>query len=96
MSTKVRLQIVVALATATLALLFTFHLISTFGFPELDSFLLRPNDESHTTSLPQQVPEKGSGTEQHRTQYLLGVGKADITGYGRMAPNSVTFVNSDS
>ena len=95
MPTNVRLQIVVAFATATLALLFTFHLITTFGFPELNSLLLRPNDESRTSPLPQQAPEEDYGSEQHRTQYLLGVGKADITGYGRVAPNSVILVDSD-
>lgn len=79
-----RLQIAVAFATATLALLFTFHMISTFGLPELDSLLLRRNHGNHVAPGSQQLPlrpiKEDHGSEQHSTQYLLGVGKADITG----------------
>ncbi|KAL8826835.1 MAG: hypothetical protein Q9191_003554 [Dirinaria sp. TL-2023a] len=79
-----RLQIVVALATATLALLFTIHLISTFGLPELKFLLLEHTDKNYAASRSQQLPlhpiQGKHGSEQHRTEYLLGVGKADITG----------------
>ena len=82
-------QIAIALATATLALLFTFHLILTFGLPELDFWFPRHTIGNHAALISQQQPlhliKGDDGSEQQGTQYLLGVGKADITGYAGVA-----------
>ena len=87
-----RFHIAAALTTATVALLITFHLISTLGLPELDFLHLRYDNadtkvSSHQIAInPISVAKEPSGRQ---TQYLLGVGKADITGYGMKRPKSV-------
>lgn len=75
-----RAAIATALAAASIALILIFHLAARFGLPELDfwkfhyeSTLLR--DASHQRILGGQTSEPGD-------LYLVGVGKADITGYG--------------
>lgn len=83
-----RSHIAAALATATLALLITLQLISNFGLPTI-SFLNLKSDISAGAPVSFQQPinapistqEKPEyGNRQDGTQYLLGVGKADITG----------------
>ena len=76
-------QVAAALATATFALLLTLQLISSFGLPKLD--LLHLHYDLHPThTIPSQTPIHSPGNEPsaggNGDQYLLGVGKADITG----------------
>lgn len=80
-----RLHIAVALASAIFALLLVFQLFSNFGIPELDFLHLRPQAPlGHPLlhQIPINSPSANSGSLQDGTRYLLGVGKADITGYG--------------
>lgn len=81
-----RFHIAAALGAATLAILVTLQLISHFGLPELD-FLHLTSDAFTIGSPPNQHPINSphDGLEEladDGTLYLLGVGKADITGYG--------------
>ena len=80
-----RFHIAAALGAATLAILVILHLISRFGLPALD-FMHLTNDASTIGSPTNQYPinppyNKGSEVANDETLYLLGVGKADITGY---------------
>ena len=80
-----RSPIAVALATATIALLITFHLISTFGLPTLGFlnlyYVLEGPENTPFTQIPINPPLAESEASQDASSYLLGVGKADITGY---------------
>ena len=76
-------HVAATLVTATFALLLILQLISNFGLPGLDFEHLRYNlYPPHTT--PYQIPFRSPGSEpstgENGDQYLLGVGKADITG----------------
>jgi hypothetical protein len=87
-----RFHIAAALATATVALLTTFHLISTLGLPEFEFLQLRYDYGQPSIVSSQQMPiepfpEAESVADPH-TQYLLGIGKADITGYRVPRPRS--------
>ena len=79
-----RLHLVVALVTATALLFVTFQLISSFGLPELDYLHLRHvleglnNDPSN--QIPISSPPLDQESSRDASRYLLGVGKADITG----------------
>ena len=78
-----RFQVAAALATATFALLLILQLISSFGLPRLDFLDLRYNQyATHRTpyQTPIQSPGNGPSVGANGDQYLLGVGKADITG----------------
>ncbi|KAL1310514.1 hypothetical protein AAFC00_000799 [Neodothiora populina] len=80
-------HIAVALTAACLALVATFTAISTFGLPELDYWHWKPeivsswwteNDHQQILDhlpVPSWNPTAGTGD-----QYLVGAGKADITG----------------
>ena len=86
-----RFHIAAALGAATLALLITVQLISHFGLPALD-FLHLTNDASLIGSTPNQSPFKsaydwGGEVANDGTLYKVGVGKADITGYGSQVEN---------
>ena len=75
-----------ALGTALLALFVTFQLISHFGLPALDLLHLA-NDAYPLGNAPNQQPFKSPYDEEEEvandgTLYKVGVGKADITGYG--------------
>lgn len=78
-----RTHIAVALATACFGLLITFQLISQFGLPNVGFFHFKQSGKELTTA-PNQSPllpatdPAGSGGD---SVYLLGTGKADITGY---------------
>lgn len=78
-----RFQVAVAVAAATFALLLVLQLISIFGLPRLD-FLHLQYDIYSTHSLPQQIPiyppDNKPRIVENGDQYLLGVGRADITG----------------
>lgn len=77
-----RLQIAAALSTATLALLIVFQLLSSFGLPKLD-FLHLIHTDKWSTAVPYQHPLNSATAptySENGASYLLGVGKADITG----------------
>ena len=78
-----RTYVSAAVCSAALVLLITFQLISTFGLPSISILRLR-NDGDQFSSYPYQQPPYSPNLEQNddeeETQYLLGVGKADITG----------------
>lgn len=85
-SDMARFHIALALGAATLALLVTFQLISHFGLPALD-FLHVTFDASMGRSAPNQYPINSPYDVEEEvaddgTLYKVGVGKADITGYG--------------
>ncbi|KAL9099798.1 MAG: hypothetical protein Q9163_004748 [Psora crenata] len=78
-----RLHLAAAITTATFALLLVLHLVSTFGLPRLDFLQLRGYRsivDSYEYQRPITPPSKGVNAANRQTQYLLGVGKADITG----------------
>ena len=79
-----RLPIATALLFATTALLIIFHLLLSFGFPELE-FLHARYETSFWHQKSRQIPinplNADPGVWGDGTKYLLGVGKADITGY---------------
>lgn len=78
-----RYHIAAALGTVSLVLLITLSLISTFGLPRPTFFHLAQY-YSTAASSANQIPINGPSSEKpltkYGTQYLLGVGKADITG----------------
>ena len=81
-----RFHIAAAMGAATLALLVTLELISHFGLPALD-FMHLKYDALRSGSTPNQYPieppyDVGQEYASDKTLYMVGVGKADITGYG--------------
>lgn len=79
-----RFHIAAALVSATFALLIILQLLSSFGFPKLDFLQLRyeaPFRQQESHRNPINSSATSSGVSDDGTQYLLGVGKADITGY---------------
>lgn len=79
-----RLHIAAALASATFAAFIILQLLSSFGFPRLDLLQLRyvaPPKHQASYQIPIHSPSKESSVPCDGTEYLLGVGKADITGY---------------
>ena len=84
-----RFHIAAALGAAILAIFVTLQLISHFGLPALD-FLHLTHDASTLWSTLNQYPinspyDVGEEVADETNLYLLGVGKADITGYGSRA-----------
>ena len=82
-----RSNVAAALAAATLVLLTTFYLISALGWPQLDFLHLkysnqRPEVITETLQVPFNLPGTSETIQDDDSQYLLGVGKGDITGYG--------------
>lgn len=81
-----RAHILAALTAATVTLLVAFHLISAIGLPQLDFLHLRYEDERPRipqvpiAPLSAEPSPDAEGTSDDQTRYLLGVGKADITG----------------
>lgn len=79
-----RLHLVVAMVTATALLFVTFQLISSFGLPRLDYLHLRHVFEGSNDVPSHQIPISSPPLDQESfkdaSRYLLGVGKADITG----------------
>ena len=77
-----RIHVVVAIATVTVALIVIFHMISSYGLSPTYFFRL-PKDGDQIVSYSYQLPLFPAELQQDdatKTQYLLGVGKADITG----------------
>ena len=78
-----RIHIATALGTASIVLLITLHLISSFGLPSVGFLNFRSGGHWASKYTYQNVlrpPEVEISKDDERTQYLLGVGKADITG----------------
>ena len=78
-----RSHIAVALGAAVFALLVIFQLTTTLGSPELDFWHWTMQEQGN--GIPQTHPfsEKDAAVDAvtaEGSQYLLGVGKADITG----------------
>ncbi|KAL9584646.1 MAG: hypothetical protein Q9212_001982 [Teloschistes hypoglaucus] len=78
-----RVHVAAALATACFGLLIAFHLISHFGLPDVGFFHFKQSTDG-VYSAPNQIPfvpeESQPGADDGRPAYLLGTGKADITG----------------
>lgn len=78
-----RVHIAIALATACFGLLIAFHLISQFGLPDVGFFHFKQSKDPVNTA-PNQIPfipeESQPGPDDGGPAYLLGTGKADITG----------------
>ena len=79
-----RSHVAVALAAACFTLLIVVQLISTFGYPHI-SFLNLYHTFPNTKTIPEsQIPIAGEYSEDYVAKdgslYLLGMGKADITG----------------
>lgn len=76
--------IAAALAVTFLGLLITFQLISQFGLPNVGFFHFQRSTEDVTTA-PNQTPLIPAGPQpaipEDEPTYLLGAGRADITGY---------------
>lgn len=79
-----RSPIAVALAAASLGLLIIFQLTSRFGLPNVGYFHFRHSTED-VRAVPNQIPLTPAGPQAEIPEdgpaYLLGVGKADITGF---------------
>ena len=79
-----RLHLAVAMATATALLFVAFQLISSFGLPRLDYLHLRHVFEGlndlPSNQIPISFPSPDYESSKDASTYLLGVGKADITG----------------
>ena len=79
----VRTHLAAALGGACIALYVTFQLISSFGFPQLSFLNLHYVADRQDEGLSQ-VPIFPTSEDIRQaakgTPYLLGVGKADITG----------------
>lgn len=79
-----RYHVAAALAGASFSLLVILQLISTFGLPQLD-FLRMQYGATVRDSFANQIPIKSGVPDLKALDddglYLLGVGKADITGY---------------
>ncbi|CAL8577606.1 hypothetical protein XPA_003430 [Xanthoria parietina] len=79
-----RSHLAAALAVACVGILVTFHLISQFGLPNVGFFHFQQSSPEATAS-PYQIPFgptafRPPSTEDNGSMYLLGTGKADITG----------------
>ena len=84
-----RSQITAAVAAAALALIVIFQLITTCGVPQVDFWHLRYDSGSRRIASHQK-PLGSEGPDGGR-KYMLGVGKADITGYGHILPMATSM-----
>ncbi|KAF2276603.1 neutral ceramidase precursor [Westerdykella ornata] len=76
-----RPHIAVALGVASLVLLIVVQLVSNLGFPQVDFWHGRLDQDHHGIAQRHLLTEKQAGdSDQNPGQYLIGVGKADITG----------------
>lgn len=76
-------HIAVALGAACFALLVLFQLVSTFGFPQVGflNFHYAPVYAGSSNQIPIEPELPSDYVSRNGSPYLLGVGKADITGY---------------
>ena len=78
-----RSHIAVALGAATFVLLVIFQLASTLRIPELDFWHWTVQEQGNGIPQTHLFSEKNAAADAvtaEGSQYLLGVGKADITG----------------
>ena len=79
-----RLHLAVAMVTAAALLFVTFQLISSFGLPRFDYLHLHHVFEGlhdiPSNQIPINSPPLDQESSKDASRYLLGVGKADITG----------------
>ncbi|KAH7130268.1 neutral ceramidase precursor [Dendryphion nanum] len=76
-----RSHVAVALAAAVAALLIVSQLVVSLGFPQVDFWHWRMDQYRHDHSQTHLFNGKQAGENvQDPSQYLIGVGKADITG----------------
>lgn len=75
-----RNHIIAALGAACFALLLIFQLISSFGFPEVIFLNLHRVDPLGAQASTQIPINPNENITKDESLYLLGVGKADITG----------------
>ena len=76
----------VALVAATGALFVIFQFLQHFGFPKLQYYHWTYDSFSRnlgSNQVPIMSPNTELNVSDNGARYLLGVGKADITGYGR-------------
>ena len=79
-----RSHIAAALAIASLGLFVTWQLISQFGLPNIGFYHFHYGTGDVATApnqIPLTPPQSQSIASEDGPQYLLGTGKADITGY---------------
>jgi len=78
-----RLHFAAALGTASFALLLILGLVLSFGLPQVDFWHWRyheSTDKASSSQRPIFPPNVETGNRGHGGTYILGVGKADITG----------------
>ncbi|KAL8964244.1 MAG: hypothetical protein Q9183_004590, partial [Haloplaca sp. 2 TL-2023] len=77
-----RSHIAIALATACFGLLATFQLISQFGIPDVGFFHFKQDNGERLSAQDQNplLPWTSFEGTHGESRYLLGTGKADITG----------------
>jgi neutral ceramidase len=76
-----RSHIVVAIGTSLLVSLLISHLVVNLGFPNVDFWHERLDQDNHHLSPGHLYSSKqANGEEDDPSQYLIGAGKADITG----------------
>jgi neutral ceramidase len=76
-----RSHIAVALGTALVALLIISQLVLHLGSPTVDFWHARLDQTNHGAQQDHFISEKQDGGLGDASSYLIGVGKADITGY---------------
>jgi neutral ceramidase len=78
-----RSHFAVALGSSLFALLLVSQLVINLGFPQVDFWHWRLDQTHYDVKQTHLFGAKQAGdVEQDPSQYLIGVGKADITGYG--------------
>ena len=80
-----RSHVVVALGTAFFTALLVSQLVVNFGFPQVDFWHWRL-DEQDVPQTHMFSEKQDNGTAEAPSQYLIGAGKADITGYDSCQP----------
>lgn len=75
-----RSHIAVALGAAVFAILIVGQLLINLGFPNVDSWHWRLDQSYHGIQQNPFMSEQDGGLVEDASQYLIGVGKADITG----------------
>lgn len=76
-----RSHMAVAFASALFAALLISHFVVTLGFPKTDSWHSRlDQDHKHREKTHLYSGKQANDAADDPSQYLIGVGKADITG----------------
>ncbi|KAI9686418.1 MAG: hypothetical protein M1822_003763 [Bathelium mastoideum] len=73
-------SVAIAVATAGVALFVFFQLIAAFGLPELELWTWKPWTGAHPDVAVDEQQETLGERQSAGDEYLLGVGRADITG----------------